>query len=83
MPARMKGVCNMASFNYKEFKNEMLLRGHKVHKKGPYITIEPNNGATGFLLVTDIINPYEDDLRLIKYEHYNTLVYSAEFKIKD
>lgn len=34
-----KVVMNM--FDYKEFKKEMSKRGHEVHKRGDYITIEP------------------------------------------
>lgn len=38
----------MNMFDYKEFKKEMSKRGHEVHKRGDYITIEPNNNYKGY-----------------------------------
>lgn len=53
----------MNMFDYKEFKKEMKNRGHKVHKRGDYITIEPNNNykgySKGFLYAPDIIEGFE------------------------
>jgi hypothetical protein len=72
-------------FNYKEFKREMSKRGHEVHKNGSYITIEPNNNyegyAKGFMLVTDVIKGFEDKLKFLNMDHFNTWIYSAKFKI--
>ena len=74
-------------FDYKEFKNEMSKRGHEVHKNGKYLTIIPNNNYEGynkgFLYVTNIVKGFEEYLSLIKYEHFNTWIYNAKFKIKD
>lgn len=74
-------------FDYKEFKKEMINRGHNVHKKGKYVIIEPNNNyegyAKGFLYVTNIVKGFEEYLSLIKYKHFNTWIYSVKFKIKD
>ena len=72
-------------FNYKEFKKEMENRGHKVSKKGNYITIVPNNNYTeyakGFLCGTDVIEGYEEYLKLLWMDHFNTWIYSVRFKI--
>ena len=72
-------------FDYKEFKMEMSKRGHEVHKKGKYITIEPNNNykgyAKGFISATDIIEGFEDMLKLLNMDHFNTWIYSVKFKI--
>lgn len=72
-------------FNYKEFKKEMSKRGHEVHKKGEYLTIIPNNNykgySKGFLFATDIIKGFEDVLKLLNMDHFNTWIYSAKFKI--
>lgn len=74
-------------FDYKEFKNEMQNRGHEVHKKGDYITINPNNNyieyAKGFMCAGDIIDGYEDDLKFVSWEHFNTHIYWARFKVVD
>ncbi len=72
-------------FNYKGFKKEMTKRGHEVHKKGNYITIKPNNNYEGynkgFLFATDIIKGFEDVLKLLNMDHFNTWIYSAKFKV--
>lgn len=72
-------------FDYKEFKKEMSKRGHEVHKYGDYITIEPNNNyegySKGFLFATDIIKGFENVLKFLNMDHYNTWIYSARFKI--
>ena len=72
-------------FDYKGFKQEMTKRGHEVHKKGNYITIKPNNNyegyAKGFIFATDIIKGFEDVLKLLNMDHFNTWIYSATFKI--
>lgn len=39
-------------FDYKEFKKEMSKRGHRVHKHGDYITIEP------IIIIKDIIKDF-------------------------
>lgn len=74
-------------FNYKEFKKEMQARGHEVHKNGDYITIIPNNNyieyAKGFNCGTDIIEGFDEDLKFVNMEHFNTWIYSATFKIKE
>lgn len=75
----------MNMFDYKEFKKEMKNRGHKVHKNGKYLTIIPNNNYEGynkgFLFATDIVEGFEDVLKFITMDHYNTWIYSAKFKI--
>lgn len=72
-------------FNYKEFKKEMSKRGHEVHKNGKYLTIIPNNNyegySKGFLFATDIIKGFEDVLKLLNMDHFNTWIYSAKFKV--
>ena len=72
-------------FDYKEFKMEMVKRGHEVHKNGSYITIEPNNNyegyAKGFMFATDVISGFENFLQFIRMDHFNTWVFSAKFKI--
>ena len=72
-------------FDYNEFKKEMQRRGHEVKKNGKYITIKPNNNyieyAKGFLYPQDIVEGYEDDLKLVNVDHCNTIIYSAKFKI--
>ena len=72
-------------FDYKGFKKEMTKRGHEVHKKGNYITIKPNNNykgyAKGFIFATDIIKGFEDVLKLLNMDHFNTWIYSAKFKV--
>lgn len=67
--------------DYKEFKKEMEKRGHKVHKKGNYITIEPYNNAKGFLHGIDVVKGFESHLKLIWMDHFNTWIYSIRFKI--
>jgi len=73
-------------FDYKEFKNEMNNRGHEVHKNGDYITINPNNNyeeySKGFERGTDVIKGFEEYLKLVWMDHYNTWIYSIRFKIK-
>ena len=75
----------MNTFDYKEFKKEMNKRGHEVHKKGIYITIKPNNNyygySKGFVSMSDIISGYEEQLKLVSADHYNTWVYESKFKI--
>lgn len=75
----------MNMFDYKEFKKEMKNRGHKVHKNGKYITIIPNNNyegySKGFLFATDVIKGFEDVLKLLNIDHYNTWIYTVRFKI--
>ena len=72
--------------NYKKFKEKMLKGGHRVYKNGKYLTILPNNNAIeyakGFQNVWEII-PYEyqDFLKFLGMDHYNTWIYSAKFKI--
>lgn len=72
-------------FNYKKFKWDMESRGHEVHKNGSYITIVPDNNyndyGCGFQRATDIVEGYEDDLKLVSMDHYNTTIYSAKFKV--
>ncbi len=72
-------------FNYKLFKKEMSKRGHKVYKKGNYITIEPNNNykeyAKGFLSAWEVVDGFEDYLKFIFMDHFNTWIYSVRFKI--
>ena len=72
-------------FDYKKFKKEMEKRGHEVHKNGSYIKIVPNNNyngyGCGFQRATDIVEGYTDDLRLVSMDHYNSIIYSAKFKI--
>lgn len=75
----------MNMLDYKDFKKEMKNRGHKVHKNGKYITIIPNNNykgyTKGFLYASDIIEGYEDGLRLVYMHHFNTWIYSAKFRL--
>ena len=72
-------------FDYKEFKMEMVKRGHEVHKNGSYITIEQNNNyegyAKGFIFATDVISGFENFLQFIRMDHFNTWIFSAKFKI--
>lgn len=72
-------------FDYKEFKKQMEKRGHEVHKNGSYITIVPDNNyngyGCGFQCATEIIEDYEDILKLVSMDHYNSIIYSAKFKI--
>ena len=72
-------------FNYKEFKKEMSKRGHEVHKNGEYLTIIPNNNykgySKGFLFATDIVEGFEDMLKLLNMDHFNTWIYSVKFKV--
>lgn len=72
-------------FDYKEFKKEMTERGHSVSKKGIYITIEPNNNyieyAKGFLYAEDVIKGYEEELKFVSWNHFNTWIYSVRFKV--
>lgn len=72
-------------FNYKKFRKEMKNRGHKVHKRGGKIVIEPNNNyigyAQGFLYVTDVISGFEEHLSFITMDHFNNWIYSIEFRI--
>lgn len=72
-------------FDYKAFKEEMSKRGHEVHKKGKYITIEPNNNykgyAKGFIFATEILGEFDKFLSLVHMDHYNTWIYTAKFKI--
>ena len=72
-------------FDYKEFKRTMKSRGHEVHKKGNYVTIVPNNNylgyGCGFQYATEIIEGFEDSLELVSMDHFNTIIYSARFKI--
>ena len=74
-------------FNYKQFKEEMQNRGHEVYKKGEYITIKPNNNyieyAKGFIHTSEIIDGYEDELKFVSWEHFNTHIYWVRFKIAD
>lgn len=55
------------------------------HKNGNYLTIIPDNNYKGynkgFLYATDIIEGFEDILKFVTLEHYNTWIYSARFKI--
>lgn len=72
-------------FDYKEFKKGMSKRGHEVHKNGKYLIIIPNNNYEGynkgFLFATDIIKGFEDVLKLLNMDHFNTWIYSAKFKV--
>lgn len=72
-------------FNYKEFKREMQARGHKVCKRGIYISIVPNNNhlgyGQGFDFFQQIIDGFEKDLQFVSGDHYNTYIYEAKFKI--
>ena len=75
----------MNMLDYKKFKKEMENRGHKVHKHGRYITIEPNNNINGytkgFMYAEEIIEGYTEYLKFSSMEHFNTWIYSANFKI--
>lgn len=75
----------MNMLDYKEFKKEMKNRGHEVHKNGKYLTIIPNNNYEGynkgFLFATDVIKGFEDVLKLLNIDHYNTWIYTVRFKI--
>ena len=55
------------------------------HKRGDYITIEPNNNykgySKGFLYAPDIIEGFEYGLRLVYMHHFNTWIYSARFRL--
>lgn len=72
-------------FNYKIFKKEMLKRGHKVNKNGNYITIIPNNNyngyGQGFLFGTEVVEGFEENLKLIMMDHFNSFIYKIKFKI--
>lgn len=72
-------------FDYKEFKKEMIKRGHEVSKNGNYITIKPDNNykeyAKGFLSATEVVEGFENCLKFIRMGHFNTWIYSAVFKI--
>lgn len=72
-------------FDYKLFKKEMVARGHKVSKKGIYITIEPNNNyagySEGFYCADEVVEGYEENLKLVNMDHCNTWIYSVRFKI--
>lgn len=71
--------------DYKDFKKEMKNRGHKVNKNGKYITIIPNNNyegySKGFIFATDIVKGFEDVLKLLNMDHFNTWIHSAKFKV--
>ena len=71
--------------DYKKFKKEMENRGHKLHKHGRYITIEPNNNINGytkgFMYAEEIIEGYTEYLKFSSMKHFNTWIYSANFKI--
>ena len=66
--------------NYKECKKEMVSRGHRVFKNGKYITIIPNN-LIEYFFVEDVVKGFEDELKVMSYDHYNTTIYEAKFKI--
>ncbi len=72
-------------FDYREFKKEMINRGHKVSKHGVYVTIVSNNNYlgynSGFAFFQDIVDGFEKYLRFVKGEHYNTHIYEATFRI--
>lgn len=72
-------------FNYNDFKIEMEHRGHKVNKKGKYITIIPNNNyieyGKGFRYGTDVVEGFEEYLKLVWMDHFNSWIYSIRFKI--
>lgn len=72
-------------FDYNKFKEDMQSRGHEVKKKGDYITVEPNNNylgyAKGFLYGTDVVQGWENFLKLIGMDHFNTWIYSIRFKL--
>ena len=65
----------------------MKNRGHEVHKKGKYITINPDNNyieyAKGFMYANEIIDRYEDDLKFVSWSHFNTHIYWVRFKVAD
>lgn len=69
-------------FNYKKFKVIMQAKGHEVHKKGEYITIKPNNLNETFFTAEQVIEGFEDFLKLVSWVHYNTWIYSMKFKIR-
>lgn len=68
-------------FDYAKFKKAMVERGHKVEKKGQYITVYPNNGNEGFEYFEDVIDGFQDSLKLLWCDHYNTRIYSMRLKI--
>ena len=68
-------------FNYRNFKKIMNERGHKVEKKGQYITVCPNNGNEGFEYFEDVIDGFNDSLKMLWCDHYNTHIYSIKLKI--
>lgn len=72
-------------FDYKEFKKEMIKRGHMVYKTRNYITIVPNNNyieyGKGFLCGTDVIKGFEEHLKFLWMNHFNTWIYLIRFKI--
>lgn len=72
---------------YKKFKNHMSERGHKVTKKGDYITVVPNNNflgyAKGFSFAEEIIQGtnLEGKVKLVFWEHCNEWIYFCKFRI--
>lgn len=72
-------------FDYNKFKKDMKTRGHEVTKNGSYITIKPNNNCNeygkGFQYGTDVIKGFEEFLKLVWMEHFNTWIYCIRFKI--
>lgn len=72
-------------FNYKEFKREMKNRGHRVWKHGCYIEIEPDNNlygySKGFLNAYNVIQGFEDSLKFVSMNNFNSWIYSVKFKI--
>lgn len=69
-------------FDYRKFKKEMTERGHEVHKKGKYITIEPNNQYETFFTAEQVVDGYEHDLRLVAWSHFNTWIFNMKFEIR-
>lgn len=71
-------------FNYDAFKKIMQENGHSVHKQGKYVTVEPAAVAEGYGSAYAILpREFVDFLDLVNWDHYNTVVYSAKFKIKE
>lgn len=70
---------------YKEFKKEMKSRGHRVWKHGSYIEIEPDNNlygyGRGFVNAYNVVHGFEDSLRFVSMNHFNSWIYWVRFKI--
>ena len=70
------------NFDYKKFRREQKIMGHTIHKKGRYITIEPYFKSR-FRTNWEIVWGYEEYLDFVSWDHFNDLVYSITFRIKE